>query len=194
LSPRRRRASLLAEARTDPDAFGAFYAAYVDNVLAFFMRRVFDVEVALDLTAETFAMALDHREQFRGSSREEEQGWLFAIARSQLRRFWRRGAVERAALERLGIDVPAVSYVDIERIEQLAGIRALKPAIVEALQTLPRDQQRAVELRVLEELDYGEVAGILDVTEQVARARVSRGLRTLRRALQPLSALVDDAR
>src|SRR3954470_15333966 len=91
----------LARARTDADAFAAFYASYATRVLVFFARRVFDAEVALDLTSETFAEALQRRGQFRGRLQEEEQAWLFAIARTQLSRYWRRGRVERAALRRL---------------------------------------------------------------------------------------------
>jgi hypothetical protein len=46
-------------------------------------------------------MAIGRQEQVAetpGTSAEEEQGWLFAIARSQLTHFFRRGEVERAAI------------------------------------------------------------------------------------------------
>ena len=36
----------LARARTDADAFAAFYASYATRVLVFFARRVFDADVA----------------------------------------------------------------------------------------------------------------------------------------------------
>jgi RNA polymerase sigma-70 factor (ECF subfamily) len=37
----------------------------------FLARRTFDVEVARDLTAETFAQAFEHRGRFRGQSDAE---------------------------------------------------------------------------------------------------------------------------
>jgi DNA-directed RNA polymerase specialized sigma24 family protein len=77
-------ATLLARSRDDPGAFAAFYEAHVGRVSVFFVRRVLDPEVAVDLAAETFARALERRRQFRGRSAEEELGWLFAIARSLL--------------------------------------------------------------------------------------------------------------
>ena len=46
---------LLAAARADPLAFGAFYRRHEERMLAFFLGRVGDAEVAADLTAETFA-------------------------------------------------------------------------------------------------------------------------------------------
>jgi RNA polymerase sigma-70 factor (ECF subfamily) len=70
----------------------------------------------------------------------------------------------------------------------MAGLRDLTPHLLEAIAALPPDQQRAVELRVVEELDYAQVAERMTVTEQVARARVSRGLRAMARELAPLEA------
>ncbi len=152
-------------------------------MLRFVARRVLDPEVAVDLTAETFATALERRGQFRGSTAEEEQGWLFAIARSELSRYWRRGQVERDAMQRVGLASPTLSEGDLERIEELMSLATLKPRLGSALGELPPDQRAAVELRVVGELGYDEVARRLGVSEQVARARVSRGLRALGRSL-----------
>ena len=189
----RRSASLLAQSRQDPDAFAAFYDAYAERILLFLVRRVLDVDTAFDLLSETFATALERRHQFRGSSAEEEQGWLFSIARSELSHYWRDGKVERIALARLGVGVPALSDPEIERIEQLAGITDLVPALHDAMASLPEDQRRAVELRVVEEHGYSEVATILGVSEQTARARVSRGLRALAQRLPKSPAMIEDA-
>ena len=123
LFPARRPSCLLVQAREDPDAFAAFYDAYAERVLIFFTRRVLDVDTAFDLLSETFATALEQRGQFRGATAEEEQGWLFAIARSELSHYWRHGRVERSALARLGVPVPGLSDPEIERIEELAGHR-----------------------------------------------------------------------
>ena len=189
----RRSTSLLAQSRQDPDAFAEFYDAYAERILLFLVRRVLDVDTAFDLLSETFATALERRHQFRGSSAEEEQGWLYSIARSELSHFWRDGRVERIALARLGVGVPALSDPEIERIEQLAGIVDLVPALHDAMASLPEDQRRAVELRVVEEHGYSELAHILGVTEQTARARVSRGLRSLAQQLPKPAAMMEDA-
>jgi RNA polymerase sigma-70 factor (ECF subfamily) len=189
----RRSSSLLAQSRQDPDAFAAFYDVYAERILLFLVRRVLDVDTAFDLLSETFATALERRHQFRGSTAEEEQGWLYSIARSELSHFWRDGRVERTALARLGVGVPALSDPEIERIEQLAGINDLVPALHDAMASLPEDQRRAVELRVVEEHGYSEVATILGVSEQTARARVSRGLRALAQRLPKSPAMMEDA-
>jgi RNA polymerase sigma-70 factor (ECF subfamily) len=170
---------LLRRAQRDPDAFADFYDTDARRVLTFFARRVFDAEVALDLTSETFAAALENRMQFRGRTSEEEQGWIFAIARSQLTRFFRRGDVEREAVQRLAMQVPELTTAEVERIEELAGLADAAPQIQHALNDLPADQRQAVQLRVLDEMSYEEIATVVAVSQQVIRQRVSRGLRTL---------------
>jgi RNA polymerase sigma factor (sigma-70 family) len=179
----RRSPCLLVQSREDPDAFAAFFDAYAERVLVFFTRRVLDVDTAFDLLSETFAKALEHRRQFRGHSPEQEQGWLFSIARSELSHYWRDGRVERSAITRIQVPRPELSDPEIERIEELAGVAQLAAPLADAMAALPAEQRRAVELRVVEECGYGEVAVQLGVSEQTARARVSRGLRELARRL-----------
>lgn len=57
------------------------YERDAESVLVFFTRRTLDVEVALDLTAETFAQAWRGWPQVRGETPGEMGGWLFTIAR-----------------------------------------------------------------------------------------------------------------
>ncbi len=189
----RRSSCLLAQSKADPDAFAAFYDAYAERVLVYLARRVLDVDVAFDLLSETFAKALERRRQFRGRSPEEEQGWLFSIARSELSHYWRDGRVERSALARIGVPVPGLSDPEIERIEDLAGLGDLAAPLADAMAALPEDQRRAVELRVIEECGYADVAVQLGVSEQTARARVSRGLRALAHRLREPAVLGDAA-
>ena len=65
------------------------------------------------------------------------------------------------------------------RIEELAGVATMRALIAEQLRVLPAEHRAALELRIVEERDYDDVAARLGVTEQTARARVSRGLRAL---------------
>jgi RNA polymerase sigma factor (sigma-70 family) len=167
-----------------PSEFAAFYSAHSRRMLAFFARRTFDVEVARDLTAETFAVAFEHRRRYRGSSDGEAAAWPFAIARHQLSRYARTGKVRRKAVERLGIRIPEVSEDDHERIVELAGLAELRDRVAAAFSGLSGDQREALRLRVVDELPYAQVAETLGVSEQTARARVSRGLRRLADAVE----------
>lgn len=174
---------LLRRSVDDPQAFRGFYDAYAERLVVFFARRTADAEASLDLAAETFALALERRAQFRGNSCQEEQGWLFAIARNQLVLYWKRGEVEREALRRVGCDPPGTDAADLEWVERVADLPLLRSTVRAALGELPDDQAYAVTARVVDARAYSDVAGEIGVSEQVVRARVSRGLRTMARLL-----------
>lgn len=167
----------------DAGDFDELYRRESDGMLVFFARRTFDPEAALDLTAETFAQAYLGWRGLRGRSREERQAWLYTIARRQLSRYLRRGRVEQHALRRLGIQTPSAHEDDLALIEERAGLAQLRGALHGELVRLSADQRRALELRIVQELPYAEIAHDLGISEIAVRARVSRGLRTLGRAL-----------
>jgi RNA polymerase sigma-70 factor (ECF subfamily) len=177
-------AASLERSRREPSAFADVYHAEARRLLVFFARRTFDVEVARDLTAETFAQAFEHRRRFRGSSDAEGTAWLYGIARHQLGRYFRRGVVHQKAVERLGIEVPAIPDDDYQRIVELAGLSDLRHCIATALSGLGPDERQALRLRIVDERSYAEVAATLGVSEQTARARVSRALRRLADAIE----------
>jgi RNA polymerase sigma factor (sigma-70 family) len=167
----------------DPAVFGEIYRTHARPILIFLTRRTYDPEVALDLTAETFAIAFAHRRRFRGSTDDELTAWLFGIARHVLGRFLRKGRAEHRALRRLGVEPPTLEPDEIARIVDLAGLGELRGAVARELGSLPGTHRQALALRVVDELPYPEVADRLGVSEATARARVSRGLRALGAAL-----------
>jgi DNA-directed RNA polymerase specialized sigma24 family protein len=75
--------ALLARAVRERAAFAVFYERHERDVLGFFGAVTRRPESAADLTAETFAAALDGVARFdpeRGSARM----WLFGIARNDV--------------------------------------------------------------------------------------------------------------
>jgi RNA polymerase sigma-70 factor (ECF subfamily) len=73
---------------------------------------------------------------------------------------------------------------DYERVDDRIAATSLAPALTSAVSALPKEQRRALELRVLQQLDYEEVAGRLGCSQNAARLRVSRALRALGLQLQ----------
>jgi RNA polymerase sigma-70 factor (ECF subfamily) len=169
----------------DVEAFSLLYEHEGEALLIFLARRTLDAELAVDLTAETFAIALGSWSKLRGLELLQQRAWLFTVARRQYAGYVRRARVERRAVARLGIQVPTAHHEDLLLIEQRAGFGELRAALGRELSRLGRDQREALRLRVVEERPYEEVARRLGVSEQVARARVSRGLRALTAALEP---------
>jgi RNA polymerase sigma factor (sigma-70 family) len=170
---------LLDRTAVEPEAFGAFYRRHVANVLAFFYRRTSDSQLAFDLTAETFARALEHAGSFRAMA-QPPGAWIYAIARNLLTDSYRRGRVADDARRRLALEPMTVTDLGFERVEAAADA-ASELGAVDLDEVLSREQAGAVRARVLEDRSYEQIAQQLSCSPQVARQRVSRGLRNLRR-------------
>src|SRR6476646_10606387 len=95
--------ALLRRARLDASAFGVFYRRHARAVYRSLLLDCGDPDVALDLTAETFAQALQSLGRFRGPRVSSGRAWIFAIANSMLLQYQRERRVEDRARRRLGI-------------------------------------------------------------------------------------------
>jgi RNA polymerase sigma-70 factor, ECF subfamily len=112
--------------------------------------------------------------------------WLYRIAKRQLARYFKKGRAEREASERLGLERPDLDRETTQQIEQLAELDDLRAALRAEVSGLSPAHRDAVQLRVVEDLPYPEVARRLAISEAAARARVSRALRFLVEPLQHL--------
>jgi RNA polymerase sigma factor (sigma-70 family) len=170
---------LALAARSGAEGFAAFYRHFERPMLRFFMRATGRSELAADLTAETFASALESVASYDPSRGRPDQ-WLFGIARNVLATSYRRGRVDAAARIRLGL--PKL-VVDDHASETIARLSSGEDRAMLALAELPQEQREAVGARVVDQRDYAEIAGELQCSEAVVRQRVSRGLRALRTRL-----------
>jgi RNA polymerase sigma factor (sigma-70 family) len=168
---------LLAAAAGDVEAFAAFYRRHARAVAAFFAARTHDAEASADLTAETFAAALEGVARYR-PDRGPAAAWLYGIARHQLGRWQRHLRVDDRARRRLRMERLVLDDEELERIGALVGGEAA--AIRVWVEQLPADQRAAVQARIVEEHDYKQVAAATGTTPAAARQRVSRGLSALR--------------
>lgn len=175
----------------DADGFSELYKSEGEDVLIFLTRRTLDGETAVELTAETFAIAMRSWGKLRSLQREQQRAWLFTVARRQFGRYLRRAQVERRATQRLSIQLPPVDHDDLLLIERRAGLSELRTVLDRELARLSPEQRQALCLRIVEERPYEEIAEELGVSEQTARARVSRGLGRLAKALEPYQAALE---
>ncbi len=171
-------AELLVDTRRDPEAFDEFYRRNVRPMTVYFWHRTRDREVTLDLVSETFTVTLESVERYDPAKGNPRQ-WLYGIANNQLKRFWRSNRVSMNARRRLGIQTPPTATTGWEEIEA-AEDRIDADRMVEALDRLPARSREAVRLRVMEQLDYSDIARHLGCKPKSARDLVFRGLRRLR--------------
>jgi RNA polymerase sigma-70 factor, ECF subfamily len=154
--------------------FTELYQEHAATVYTWLRRR--GSRSAADLTAETFAQAWLSRRRFRNEHDAAALAWLLGIALNVLRQSARQARVETSARERLGLPV---ELADDEGYTAIDERLSMDEQLAEALDRLPAHEREAIELRVLRELPYEDVARAMHVRPAAARLRVSRALRRL---------------
>src|SRR3954452_5195581 len=158
----------------DARAFGELYGRHAEAVYAWFARRV--AWAAADRPPEPFARAWLSRRGFRDDRDGSALPWLLGIGRNALRESARHDRVETAARARLGLPVALAEDDGFAAVDERLSPR---PSLRAALENLPPHERRALELRVVDELPYDDVARSRRIRPAAARLRVSRALRRL---------------
>jgi RNA polymerase sigma factor (sigma-70 family) len=175
-------ASLLNAAREgDGPAYGEFYRRHRPIVLSLLRRRGCGTDVAADLMAETFAAALGATLDSDRAIPAEPAAWLVTIALNKLRDSARRGRVEQEARKRLALEPLAVDDDDLRMIDEMVDATDVTARLSELL---PAAQLEAIQAKVVDELEYPDIAQALQCSEAVVRKRVSRALNTLRQVME----------
>ena len=141
----------------EDEFFGSLYKDNYDLMIKISFRLTGDIELAQDLTQETFALALFNMRKLRGH--ENPAGWLVITLRNMINNERRRSTFRRhISLEELPIE-PG-TYDDISIEELLPG-------------KLSDEDKEILRLRFEKRLDYKEIAALLGITESGCRSRLS---------------------
>ena len=144
----------LAEAFGDAAAFRAWYDDAVERVYGYLYGRCGgDIEVAEDITQQTFLQAVRHWQDFDG--RSEPVTWLCSIARNKLTDHYRDQDRQRRRHLRL-----MVREIESEKAP-LDLEWADRDAVITALRQLPDMERTALILRYVDDLGVREVADLL---------------------------------
>lgn len=160
---------------------------HLDAIYTAALRLARNPDDAEDLLQETILRAYRFFHQFTAGT--NCRAWLLTILYNNFRNSYRRGAREHPAAtsEEFEREVESSSWrSDQTRInpEDLLGDRLLGNRIEAALATLPADFREALLLVDVQELNYAEVATVLEVPLGTVKSRVSRGRALMRVALR----------
>jgi RNA polymerase sigma-70 factor (ECF subfamily) len=139
---------------------------------------------AQDLTQEVFLRVFRSLKSFR--SGEGSFGvWLARLSRNLLIDHYRRTKLERAT-DSIEEQLPMLEERTAmsSRTEGLVAGREASELLQEALQKLSPELRETVILRDLEELEYREIAQVLNVPEGTVKSRLNRGRAELARVVR----------
>jgi RNA polymerase sigma factor (sigma-70 family) len=159
------------KAKRSAEDFAEAAKRHLDDVHAFLVYLTGDRAVAEDLTAETFARALERWHRYdprRGGART----WLCQLARSTALDHFRAEDRRRRREGR---------YADAELRESAEPVfgEGLSPALEHALAQLSAAEREVVALRVVLELDGEGAARVLGISTTACSTRLSRALTKL---------------
>lgn len=157
---------------TEPDTFAAAVAAEIPRLRRFARVLAKRADVADDLVQETLMRAIAAQSQFATGT--NLRAWLFTILRHA-----------RAAAIRRDSRSPIMPFEDVRETAVSGGQeeRQAMQDVATAFARLPKAQQEALWLIVVEGLDYAEAATILDVPQGTLRSRLSRARDALRQGI-----------
>lgn len=166
----------------DTSAFGPIYDCYVDSVFRFVYRRVKTIQMAEDLTSETFLRAFTRIGSFTWQGRDLG-AWLCTIAKNMIYDYHKSA---RHRLELTTWDVLDVDRADsaIEaRPEDAVVAHMTNLALMAAINELNPEQRECLVLRFLRGLSVAETAAAMGKTEGAVKAEQYRAVRALARVL-----------
>jgi RNA polymerase sigma-70 factor, ECF subfamily len=174
----------------DDTSFDLLLEKYRLPLVNFLYRMVTDSATAEDLAQEVFLRVYRARKQYSPSAKFTT--WMFRIATNLALNSVRDNRYRRMQVsldapteeDQTPLQVPARE----KRIDEHMVERDRAEFIHRAIAALPEKQRVAVLLHKYEELDYGEIAKILECSESALKSLLFRAYETLRVQLAPLVA------
>jgi RNA polymerase sigma-70 factor, ECF subfamily len=171
------------------ESFQTLFDRFYWPLFRFFEHRGFSPEESQDLIQETFLRVFRGIESFRGDARWEH--WLFRIAaNTAVKELRRRLAAKRAGRlvplegEDVGDSPAAVAGGSPRGAEAPVPLRQLlnkemTERLSQAIDGLPPQMRRCVRLRVLQDLDYDEIAESLQISPSTVKVQLFKARKRL---------------
>jgi RNA polymerase sigma-70 factor (ECF subfamily) len=169
----------------DEAAWEELVRQHTRQVYGLCFRFTNSAQEAQDLTQEVFLRVFKTIKTFR--SAEGSFGtWLARVTRNLLIDHYRRTRQQRVT-DSIEDQLPVLEQVGASgaaRPDQALAGREASEILQATLQKLSPDLREAVILRDLQEMEYREIADVLDIPEGTVKSRINRGRAELARLLR----------
>lgn len=174
----------IEDAKKDPNAFEPIFHKYHDAIFNYVLRRVHNLPLAQDLTANTFLKALDHFKNFEWKG-IALSSWLYRIATNEIHLHYRKFKRIIPLTDELSSSLKETRTADAALLEdEDSAIRNGKyKRACQLLSNLKLKYQSVLTLRYFEDKPIKEIAEILELSENTVKTQIRRGLIELRKKL-----------
>ena len=169
----------------DEAAWEDLVRQHTRNVYGLCFRFTNSAQEAQDLTQDVFLRVFKTIKTFR-SVEGSFHTWLARVTRNLLIDHYRRTRQERVtdSIEQQLPMLEEAGGAAAARPDQALAGREAGEILQATLQKLSPDLREAVILRDLQEMEYREIAGVLDIPEGTVKSRINRGRAELARLLR----------
>jgi RNA polymerase sigma-70 factor (ECF subfamily) len=176
---------LVRQAQKSPDAFAALYDHYYPKIFGYVLRRTANLEIAQDITSETFLKVLGKLWQFRWRN-VSFSSWLYRIATNEINQYFRKAEYKKTVsleeLQERGLELRSTHDPESELIEAQEELKQHRDflEIQAKIVRLPAKYQEVVTLRFFEKRQIKEIAEILGKREGTIKSLLHRAVEKLR--------------
>jgi RNA polymerase sigma-70 factor, ECF subfamily len=158
---------------------------YQRRLHAFVTRQAGDPQIVEDIVQEAFLRAYATLEDYEPQRREtlKLQPWLYRITLNTFYGYLRKTKLQQVSLEAY-VDLPAIEDNWQGQPEAVALDREWLRELEMHIRLLPAPFREVINLYYFEEVNYGEIADILNQPIGTVKSRLHRGTQLLRQMLQ----------
>jgi RNA polymerase sigma-70 factor (ECF subfamily) len=169
----------------DDESFRLLLEKYRNPVIHFAYRMVQDRAISEELAQEVFLRVYRSRQTYEPTAKFTT--WLFRIA-THLALNWLRDGRKERGQQRLDDDrdgeMPAREVADrLPSMEQRMVYQTRLQEVRDAIALLPDKQRAAVLMHKYEEMEYAQIAGVLECSESAVKSLLFRAYESLRARL-----------
>nr|WP_106783135.1 RNA polymerase sigma factor [Lysinibacillus timonensis] len=155
--------------------FLAMYDQYFNDIYRYVFVKTGNKWDAEDIVSEIFRKSYKKREQI--NEIRDQKAWLFAIARNTVIDYYRKkkGIAMGEDIEHYMTPVPFED--SLEKSEELTCLK-------KSLHFLPKEEMEIINLRYFAELQFKEVASLLELPDNSIRVKTGRITKKLKQLMK----------
>ena len=176
---------IVEEAKKNPEVFGLLYDEFYKPIFNYTLRRTSDIELAQDLTSQTFFKALKGLGKFHWQN-IPFSAWLYRIATNEVNGFYRgKKKFIQISIDKLP-QLPSEDSADkdFEMAENELESKEEFKKLHRNIQKLAPIYQTVITLRFFEKKKISEICQITDKPEGTIKSQISRALGELRKIME----------
>ena len=160
----------------DQESYTILVNRYKNRIFNFIYRYVNDLDLAEDLTQDTFLKLYTHKNSYKEIAKFST--WLYTIAsnlaKTELRKKTRRQTYSVSDLGTTDREFVISSDKNIT-IDKNSSKKDFNSAIIDSLNDISEEFQIMIILRDFQELSYEIISNIMDIPIGTVKSRINRG-------------------